>query len=108
MTIRAKQIQQKSPGETMQARVSFRDLLVDDDVLTGTPTAVEQTTSDLTISSVELNNGSVTVLGETIPTNNVVLFMVAGGTDDTLYTIRVTVNTTGGSTFQRDVLLRIE
>lgn len=108
MTIKAKQIQQKSPGETMQARVSFQDLLVDSDVLTGTPTVAEQTTTDLTITSVELNGSSVTVLGETVTANNVVMFKVAGGTEDKLYTIRVTVSTTGGSTFVRDVSLRIE
>ena len=46
--------------------------------------------------------------GETVSANNVVMFKVAGGTEDKLYTIRVTVSTTGGSTFVRDVLLRIE
>ena len=66
MTIRAKQVQRKSNGETLQVRISFADLLVDSDTLTGTPTVVEQTTSDLTLTSKEVNSTAVTILGETV------------------------------------------
>jgi hypothetical protein len=108
MTIKAKQVQRKSSGETMQVRVSFDELLVDSDVLTGTPTAVEVTTTDLTISSVETNDAAVTILGKTIPIANAVMFLCAGGTEGTTYTIKITVSTVGSSIFQREILLSVQ
>tara|TARA_R110002020_G_scaffold6761_2_gene28733 strand:+ start:1180 stop:1506 length:327 start_codon:yes stop_codon:yes gene_type:complete len=108
MTIRAKQVQRKSSGETMQVRVSFAQLLVDSDTLTGTPTVAEQTTSDLTITSVEVNTGVVTILGESVSASNAVLFMVAAGSVGVSYIIKVTVSTVGGSIFEREIVLNVQ
>jgi len=108
MTIQAKQVQRKSSGETMQVRVSFDELLVDSDVLTGTPTAVEVTTTDLTISTVETNDAAVTILGKTIPIANAVMFLCAGGTAGTTYTMKITVSTVGSSIFDREILLSVQ
>tara|TARA_R110000751_G_scaffold97516_1_gene189781 strand:- start:174 stop:500 length:327 start_codon:yes stop_codon:yes gene_type:complete len=108
MTIKAKQVQRKSSGETMQVRISFDELLVDSDVLTGTPTAVEVTTSDLTITTVQTNVGTVTILGKTIPIANAVTFLCAGGTAGTTYTIAITVSTVGSSIFQREIVLSVQ
>ena len=108
MTIKAKQVQRKSSGETMQVRISFDELLVDSDVLTGTPTAVEVTTSDLTITTVQTNVGTVTILGKTIPIANAVTFLCAGGTAGTTYTIAITVSTVGSSIFEREIVLSVQ
>lgn len=108
MTIKAKQVQRKSNGETLQVRISFADLLVDSDTLTGTPTVVEQTTSDLTLTSKEVNSTAVTILGETVAASKAVTFLCAGGTAGTTYTIRVTVSTAGSSIFERDIILNVE
>ncbi len=108
MTIRAKQVQRKSSGETMQVRVSFAQLLVDSDTLTGTPTVAEQTTSDLTITSVEVNTGAVTILGESVSASNAVLFMCAGGSVGVSYIIKVTVSSVGGSIFEREIVLNVQ
>ena len=92
----------------MQVRVSFAELLVDSDTLTGTPTAAEQTTTDLTITSVQTNSGTVTILGKTVAIDNAVTFLCAGGDAGTTYTIRVTVSTVGSSIFQRDIILSVQ
>jgi hypothetical protein len=108
MTIKAKQVQRKSSGETMQVRISFDELLVDSDVLTGTPTAVEVTTTDLTITTVQINAAAVTILGKTIAIANAVTFLCAGGTAGSTYTIQTTVSTVGSSIFQREILLSVQ
>lgn len=108
MTIRAKQVQRKSSGETLQVRISFADLLVDSDTLTGTPTVAEQTTTDLTLTSKEVNSTAITILGESVAAANAVTFLCAGGTAGKTYTIRVTVDTAGSSIFERDILLNVE
>jgi hypothetical protein len=108
MTIKAKQVQRKSSGETLQVRVSFADLLADSDTLTGTPTVAEQTTTDLTLTSKLVNSSTITILGESVAAANAVTFLCAGGTAATTYTIRVTVNTVGSSIFERDILLNVE
>lgn len=107
MTIRAKQVQRKSTGETMQVRVSFAELLVDSDTLTGTPTAVEQTTSDLTITAVQTNSGTVTILGKSVIAANAVTFLCAGGSVGT-YVIKITVSTVGNSVFDREIVLSVQ
>ena len=89
----------------MQVRISFDELLVDSDVLTGTPTAVEVTTTDLTITTVQTNAAAVTILGKTIPIANAVTFLCAGGSAGTTYTIAITVSTVGSSIFQREIVL---
>ena len=108
MTIKAKQVQRKSSGETLQVRISFADLLVDSDTLTGTPTVAEQTTTDLTLTSKEVNSTAITILGESVASANAVTFLCAGGTAGTTYTIRVTVDTAGSSIFERHILLNVE
>jgi hypothetical protein len=108
MTIKAKQIQRKSAGEKLQVRVSFVELLPDSDTLTGTPTIVEVTTSDLTLSDKEINSTTITVLGEDVAASKAVTCFASGGTAGTTYTIRVTVNTVAGAIFERDLSLTVE
>jgi len=76
-------------------RVNFADMLEAGAALTGTPTVAEVTTSDLT-----LDNKAVTTAdyvsdktGKTVSSGDAVTFTVAGGSDGTTYTIRITVST---------------
>lgn len=87
------EIVEKGTGEADTPVVSFARRLRTGELLTGTPTAVEQTTSALTISNVAKNAAAITVEGETVAINQGVQFKVSGGTAGTLYTILVTCGT---------------
>lgn len=65
----AKQLDQVpviSEGDVEMLAVDFTDWLDSGELLTGTPTVAEQTTSDLTISNVAVNTAALTVLGNTV------------------------------------------
>jgi hypothetical protein len=97
----------KRPGETIDVTVSFKDHLIQtpstyyttagwpisSELLTGTPTAEELITSDLTIESVEVLTVGRLFAGGLLNANEGVHFRVSGGTTRTAYTIRVTVGT---------------
>jgi hypothetical protein len=96
-------------GEVVIAAVNLTDLLVgESDTLTGTPTAVEQTSSDLTITNVVKNSAEYTEreTGDTVAANMAVRFTVSGGLAGTSYTVRVTCTTTNGATLIRDAEIR--
>ena len=92
-------------GETRNGKVSFVDLLDDGESLTGTPTVVEVTTSDLTISNAAVSAAALTINGESVATGKAVQFKVTGGTAGTTYLLRITVSTdaTPAQTFERYV-----
>lgn len=94
-------------GETRNGKVSFVDLLDSGESLTGTPTVVEVTTSELTISNAAVNTAEETINGETVAIGKAVLFKVTdGGSGDlATYTLRITVSTdaTPAQTFERYV-----
>lgn len=81
-------------GETRTVGVSFAGKLDDGELLTGTPTADEQTTSDLTITSVAVNTTALTINHETVAVGEAVTFLVknhkAAGSP---YTVLVKVST---------------
>ena len=97
----ANQIGCKPAGATHTMKVDFTDSLKDGALLTGTPTVVEVTTSDLTLSNKAVNTAAVTIEGVTVAIGKAVLTTVAGGTANTTYTIKVTVSTdeTAAQTF---------
>ena len=71
--------------------------------LSGTPTVVEQTTSDLTISGVARNTSAITrTNGKIIAANSAVVFTVAGGTTATTYILTVTAATSASETLVRN------
>ena len=83
-----------SEGDTDMIAVDFTDYLDSGELLTGTPTAVEQTSSDLTIGNVAVSTGSLSILGETVVTGAAVQASVSGQLAATgSYTIRVTATT---------------
>ena len=93
MTIKAKELPRKSPNDTDAGAVSFALELRSGELLTGTPTAEEQTTSALTLSNVGLNSGTVDIAGQSTLANQAITFSVSGGSSGTLYSIKVTCGT---------------
>lgn len=83
----------KSAGESRAVAVSFKGLLNDGELLTGTPTVVEVTTTDLTLSSKAVNGSSIRVNNDTCVAGQAVQFLVAGGVAGSNYQIKITVGT---------------
>lgn len=80
-------------GEVRIASVSFIGLLDDGESLSGTPTAVELTTSDLTISNESINSKALTINNKSVAKNKAVQFKFLGQKAGTTYTIEVTCGT---------------
>lgn len=95
-----------SVGATRNCAISCDDDLASGDTLTGTPTVVEQTTSDLTITGVAVNTGALTVLNESVAIGRAIQFTVADGTAaNSPYHLLVTATSTDGETIPYDVKL---
>lgn len=105
----APQIQCMASTETRNVVVDFQDRLDSGELLTGTPTATEVTTADLTIDNVAKNSSSLTVLGRSVAANQAVQFRVTGGDAGTTYVVRVTCGTdaTPPQTLSTDVRVKV-
>ncbi len=86
----APDVQFKSTNEVRLAAVSFLDKLRSGELLTGTPTAAEVGTSDLTLTNVANNSAALTIDGRAVAIAQAVQFKIVGGTASTAYTILVT------------------
>lgn len=95
MTVEAIQRHTVSVGETRLVRVNFADNMQSGVTLTGTPTVIEVTTTDLTLGSKALNAATYTDDdGSTVAVSHAVEFTVAGGTTaHSPYSILVTAST---------------
>lgn len=93
--VTAEQVYSMTTGEVRGLACHFLDKLGASELLSGTPTVAEQTTSGLTIDNKRLNTGSITVLGRTCAASQAVLFRVtaSGATAGTEYIIKVTCGT---------------
>ena len=83
-------------GETRNFALSFADVLDSGELLTGTPTAADNSPDSpevLTISSVAVNTAQLTVEGETIPIGEAVQGTIAGFVSGVTYTIKETATT---------------
>ena len=110
MAIEATQRNTVSVGDTEVVYINFGDVLASGETLTGTPTAVEQTTADLTIASVAVTTATYIEPGSgvTVAIGEALTFAVSGGTAaNSPYTIRCTATTTSTPTrtLVRDVVL---
>ena len=85
--------QYKRAGATRLVSVSLTGQLDSGELLTGTPTIVEVTTTDLTLSNKAVSTAELTISGRTVAIGQAVQFKVVGGTAGTKYTIRITVAT---------------
>ena len=95
------------PSSTANYWADFTCVLeVSGRILAVTPTVVEQTTSDLTITGVGLNSSAITrTNGKIIAANKAIVFTVAGGTTGTTYILTVTAPTSASETLVRNFTL---
>ena len=94
MTIELIQLPIISEGDVEMVSIDFTPWLDAGELLTGTPTVAEQTTSDLTIANVAVSTGALTILGDTVATGMAVQAKVSGQLLATgSYSLLVTVST---------------
>lgn len=80
-------------GETRNGAVDFTDILDSGELLTGTPTIAEITTSDLTFANQAVNTAALTMFGVTVAVGKAVQFKVSGMLANVEYRIKITVAT---------------
>lgn len=99
----------KTASEARNVVVSFKGKLDAGELLTGTPTVEEVTTTDLTLTNKAVNTAELTILGTAVAIGEAVQFKVAGGTAGTEYTIRITsvTNATAAQTLVENIKLRV-
>lgn len=85
VTIIAPQLGSKTASEVRNAAVSLVSILDSGELLTGTPTVLEVTTTDLTLANKAVNTEALTVNGLAVAIGQAVVFNVAGGTAGTTY-----------------------
>lgn len=89
----APQVRTMHTGETRAIAVSFLGKLDSGELLTGTPTVAEETTTDLTLASKALNTAPLTIVDDSVVASQAVQFTVTGGTTGVEYTVKITVGT---------------
>lgn len=82
-----------SAGETRAFSVGFKGKLDSSELLTGTPTVTEVTTTDLTITQKRTNTAAVTINGESHAIGEAVQFLVTGALANKDYQILITCGT---------------
>ncbi len=91
----APQVPEAYVSETRNFAVSFVNMLDAGELLTGTPTITEETTTDLTISNKAVNTAALTINGASVAIGQAVQFKVVGQkVSGSPYTIKITVGTT--------------
>ena len=96
----APEIQCMAYGETRLVRVSFAGKLVSGDLLTGTPTIVQDsktpsTATALTLGDKAVTTAETTINGETVAIAKGVEFTVTAGEADSSYIVKITCSTDG-------------
>lgn len=106
-------------GSTRTPRLSYDEILEKkapdgtgtNELLTGTPTVVEVTTTDLTIDNKAVSTTSLDIRNETIITGRALTFRVSGHlVANAPYTIKITVSTdaTPAQTFVKELIIDVE
>jgi len=105
----ATQIRQKSSSEVRNVAISYADKVESGELLTGTPTITEVSSSDLTLSNKIVSTGALTINGVSVAAGAAITFTVAGGTAGTTYDIRIQCGTdaTNAQTFDDHVQLEV-
>ena len=84
----------KSVSGTRNVAVSFADMLDSSELLSGTPTIAEQTTSDLTLGSKLVSTAILTINSVSVAIAEAVQFNIIGGTvANSPYSIQISVDT---------------
>ena len=96
-------------GSTRTPRLSYDEVLETDELLTGTPTMVEVTTSDLTIDNKAVSTSELTITNETVAIGRALTLCVSGHEVANMpYTIKITVSTDAGQTFVKELIIDVE
>jgi hypothetical protein len=103
----APQVHTKTKSEVVSCSVGFLGKLDAGELLSGAPTVVEVTSTDLTIDNVSANPSTVVIDRETHLANQAVQFRVAGGVAYKRYRIRVSCGTNASPANTRIVSVRI-
>lgn len=109
--IYAAQIPSFAEGDTRNGAVSFAEQLDSGEALTGTPTVVEQTSSDLTISNVAVSTGSLVINGVTVVAGEAVQMTITGAlkaTGSYLLKVTATTDSTPAQTLVRYIRFKVE
>lgn len=93
MAVELKQRGLLSASDVEVVSIDYQDWLDSSEVLTGTPTVVEPTTSGLAIASISINASALTILDRSVSTGQAVQFKVSGQSANTEYRVRVTAAT---------------
>ena len=80
-------------SETCNGAISFLGLLDSGELLSGTPTVVELTSSDLTITNVKINTVALTIRGISNAVGQAVQFSFSGQSANTSYRLKATAST---------------
>lgn len=81
-------------GATDTVSIDFGEWLDSGELLTGTPTVVELSTSDLTLTNKAVNTAALTILGNTVAIGEAVQFSVSGQLASVgTYIIQITATT---------------
>ncbi len=107
MPIKLEQRPTVSVGETEIVSIDYTDKLDASELLTGTPTVTEVTTTDLTLTNKVVNTAEARILGRDVDIGKAVQFKVSGQKINTQYSIRITVSTDSGRTLVRDAVLTV-
>lgn len=109
MPITLEQRPEISEGDVERPEIDYSGWLGSDEELTGTPTAVEIGSTDLTISGVGLSTTTLSILGEDVPAHKAVVFMLSGQKSGKRYTVRLTAtsNSSPARTCVRDIVLTV-
>ena len=78
MTDLADQVYTATTTETLNMSVSFADKLSTGELLTGTPTVTEETTSDLTITNKAVSTAILTIDGKSVAAGAAVQYSASG------------------------------
>jgi hypothetical protein len=87
------EIHVKRVSEVRNVSIDMRGKLDSGESLTGTPTILEEETTDLSFSNSAVNTAIIRINGRNVGIGQAVQFRVSGGVETTQYSIRVTVST---------------
>lgn len=109
MPIYALTTEEKTVSDDELVSIDYQGQLDAGELLTGTPTVTEVTTTDLTLANKVVNTAVLTIKGESVAIGQAVQFSVTGGTASTTYDIKIAVSTdsTPTRTLNRRVKLKI-
>lgn len=82
-----------SIGSVRNVSISFAEQLCAGELLTGTPTVVEDTSSDLTIISKAISTSAKQINDVTVPTGEAVQCNVSGFANNFPYTLNISCDT---------------